>query len=135
MGVCDGCTMYGKPVDETPASGATAVQSPRRVYRQRDIYEKMDKVLVPNWAQVIEKARIDKGMTREQLGAAIGERTVTIANIENEELHPTDKMIKNLEKELNIQLMERVGKVETTGEGPKSKRTIGDFLQSDRDES
>ena len=135
MGVCDDCSMYGKPVDDPPVPGSMPVRSPQRVYRERDIYEKMDKVLIPNWAEVIEKARKNKGLTREELGAAIGERTVTIANIENEELHPTDKMIKNLEKELGITLMEKIGKPVATGGGPKSGITLGDFLQNDTDES
>jgi putative transcription factor len=136
MGVCEGCQRYGKPVDERPApQGEQPVHSPRRIYREKDIYEKMDRVLISNWAQAIEKAREKKGMTREELGAAIGERTVTIANIENEELHPTDKMIKNLEKELDITLMEKLGKPVTTGGGPKKGITLGDFFQNDAEES
>lgn len=133
MDVCEGCTSYGKPVTEAPTEEKPGpVQLPQRSYRERDIFENIDHVLIPDWAKAIREAREKKGMTREELGAAIGERTVTVANIENKELHPTDKMVAKLEKELDITLMEKITTPATRGrESGTGGITLGDIIKHD----
>ena len=73
----------------------------------------MEKELVSNWNHLIEQARKKKGLTREELGFKIGERTVTIAKLENGDLRPSDQTIAKLEKELGISLMEEIKTVPT----------------------
>jgi len=93
----------------------------------------MVKELVTNWNHLIEAARKKKGMTREQLGFKIGERTVTIAKIENGDLRPSDQMIAKLEKELGISLLEEVKEAPTTQQTrTPTKFTLGDFIKTDK---
>jgi putative transcription factor len=103
--------------------------------KERDIYKEkaMEKELVPHWHHLIEQARKNKGLTREELGFRIGERTVTIAKIENGNLRPSDQMITKLEKELGIKLMEEI---KTTPTGPQTRAqsgfTLGDFIKTEK---
>jgi putative transcription factor len=127
MEVCEGCTAYGKILTE-PAPKKKPVKTAPRVYREKDIFEKMDKVLVPNWAKIIRDTREKIGMTREQLGAAIGQRTITIAHLENGELHPTDEMAKKIERHLDITLLEKISGTSQDTATTKGVRTIGDFI-------
>ena len=80
---------------------------------------------------LIKKARKKKGLTREDLGFKIGERTVTISKIENGDLRPSDKMIAKLEKELGISLLEEVKKV-TTDHHINTSLTLGDFIRKEK---
>jgi len=91
----------------------------------------MEKELISNWSEVIKKARKKKGLSREDLGFKIGERTVTISKIENGNLRPPDKMIAKLEKELGISLLEEVKKV-STDHHVRTGMTLGDFIKTEK---
>ena len=93
----------------------------------------MNKELVSNWNTLIKSAREKKGLTREQLGFKIGERTVTISKIENGDLRPSDKVIEKLEKELNIKLIEEVADMPASLTSNKSSGTLtlGDFIKKE----
>ena len=93
----------------------------------------MDKELIDGWNDLIKKARKKKGLSREKLGFNIGERTITIAKIENGDLRPSDKVISKLEKELDITLIEEVKKINNVSTGSRSDSlTLGDFLNTDK---
>jgi putative transcription factor len=136
MILCPSCMKHGKGI--THPGGTTGriqqslIRRQRRI-RQKDVYEKMDKEIIDEWGTVIKEAREKKGLTREQLGFSIGERTVTISKIENDELRPSDKVAKKLEKALDINLFEEVKKVtpsksiSTHGSG----LTLGDFFKEE----
>ena len=67
----------------------------------------------------------------KELGFKIGERTVTIAKIENGDLRPSDKIVAKLEKELGINLIEVVSSGPSISTGSHSGRglTLGDFIK------
>ena len=58
---------------------------------------------------------------------------VTIGKIENGDLRPSDKIVKKLEKELNIVLVEDVKSVSNVSMGSQSGRglTLGDFIKKE----
>jgi len=134
MMLCQDCIKYGEGVKEVPTTSPkvqrAVVQRPKKP-GAKDIYKDMDKELVSNWPQVIKEARKKKGLTREQLGFRIGERTVTISKIENGDLRPSDKMISKLEKELEISLLEEVKDV-SLGQFSHSRLTLGDFIRTEK---
>lgn len=134
MEVCEGCAAYGKILTE-PIKKNTPIKTAPRRYKERDIFEGMDTILVPNWAERIKNTREKKGLTREQLGAAIGQRTVTIAHLENGELHPTDEMARKIERELDIILLEKISSTRQTTNNTKGmERTIGDLLNHENNQ-
>jgi len=143
MYVCPDCIKYaegGVQHEEPVSQGTYRALQPHRppTYKPRqappkDIYKTMNKELVSNWNHLIETSRKKKGLTREELGFKIGERTVTIAKLENGDLRPSDQMITKLEKELGIALLEEV-KETTTIQQTRSqmKYTLGDFIKPDK---
>ena len=143
MFVCPDCMKYAEGyVQQEPLKTSSVLQPPRVFIKkpkkmERDIYKEkgMERELVTNWNHLIEQGRKKKGLTREELGFKIGERTVTIAKLENGDLRPSDQTITKLEKELGIQLMEEIKSV-STGAGSQTRTqggfTLGDFIKTDK---
>lgn len=136
MMLCPGCMKYGIGIKTDPESSSVSAQKPilQRIKKQpavKDVYKDMDKELVSGWNDLIKNARKKKGLSREELGFKIGERTVTISKIENGDLRPSDKMVKKLEKELGISLIEEVSSVSSISAGSRSGGglTLGDFIK------
>ena len=134
MMLCPSCMRHGHGVqevrDNTVQVQRSLIRRSRRI-GQKDVYEGMNRELVNDWGEIIKKARENKGMTREQLGFKIGERTVTISKIENGELRPSDKVAQKLEKELSISLFEEVKAVPTSSSNQAGSQgyTLGDFIK------
>ena len=136
MMLCPGCMKYGqgiKPTVETSASVRKPILERSKRPKAKDVYKDMSKELVSGWNDLIKNARKKKGLSREELGFRIGERTVTIAKIENGDLRPSDKMVKKLEKELGITLVEEVTSVSSVSTGSRSgsRLTLGDFIKKE----
>jgi putative transcription factor len=141
MFVCPDCIKYAEGVvQQEPVRTSSPPKPPRLPIKktqniERDIYKDkaMGKELVTNWNHLIEQARKKKGLTREELGFKIGERTVTIAKLENGDLRPSDQTITKLEKELGIQLMEEVKDISAGSQkGAQAAFTLGDFIKTDK---
>jgi putative transcription factor len=138
MMLCPSCMRHGTGV-KTYTDSPTASQTPilERIKRPKikDVYKDMDKELVSGWNKIVINARQKKGLSREELGFKIGERTVTIAKIENGDLRPSDKIIEKLEKELDIILFEPVRSVSASSPGSYSGKglTLGDFIKKEED--
>jgi putative transcription factor len=136
MMVCPDCLRHGESVVEVTQvpvkpQEKTVTFRTRGAY-EKDIYKGMDKELVSDWPVVIREARKKKGLSREELGFRIGERTVIIAKLENGDLRPSDKMIEKLEKELGISLLESVREAPSLGSRSSgSGLTLGDFVKQD----
>jgi len=135
MMLCPDCLKHGTEVKEEykpssvniPTSFLGRIRKPA----EKDVYKDMNKELVTGWNDIIKKAREKKGLTREELGFKIGERTVTIGKIENGDLRPSDTVIVKLEKELGITLVEEVKSVSNISAGSRSGGgfTLGDFIK------
>ena len=141
MFVCPDCIKYAESmVQQEPTKTIPPFQPQHFIAKkslniERDIYKdkEMQKELVTNWNLLIEQARKKKGLTREELGFRIGERTVTIAKLENGDLRPSDQTIAKLEKELGIQLLEEIKNV-PTGSQTRTQGgfTLGDFIKTEK---
>ena len=135
MMLCPKCIQYGEGVKEIQGSPERVHQSlmkRTKKFKEKDVYEKMNIELISDWNTVIQNARRQKGLTREQLGFNIGEPTGSISKIEKGELRPSDKVAKKLEKELDITLFEEVKKVAPTKTSSKSQGlTLGDFIKKE----
>ncbi|MEA3458580.1 MAG: multiprotein bridging factor aMBF1 [Candidatus Thermoplasmatota archaeon] len=136
MMLCPSCMKHGRSVKEATVATTNNIQRSilTRIRRpkEKDVYEGMDRELVSNWGDLIRAARKRKGLSREQLGFNIGERTITIAKIENGDLRPPDKIAKKLEKNLSISLFEEVKKISTSSDGSHpGSLTLGDFIKTE----
>ena len=133
MMLCSDCLRHGKVVDVVakPITSTRPILQRIKRPKEKDVYKGMNKELVPNWNKLIKSSREKKGLSREELGFKIGERTVTISKIENGDLRPSDKVAEKLEKELGINLFEEVGGT-PSGFGVSQNRnglTLGDFIK------
>ncbi len=146
MFVCPDCIKYAEGgIQQEPVKTISPPHPQRFIVKktqrtERDIYKErsMEKDLVSDWNHLIEQARKKKGLSREELGFRIGERTVTIAKLENGDLRPSDQTIAKLEKELGIQLMEEIKSVSTeTGSQTRAQGgfTLGDFIKTDKQDA
>jgi putative transcription factor len=133
MMLCPDCMRHGKGIDVAPKPVTSSRPILERIKRpkEKDVYKDMNKELVSNWNTLIKNAREKKGLSREELGFRIGERTVTISKIENGDLRPSDKVAEKLEKELDINLFEEVGGAPAGFGGSHSSDglTLGDFIK------
>ena len=136
MLLCPDCMRHGQGVTEVakPSVGVQKSLLARiKKPKVKDVYVEMNKELVSGWNDLIKRARIKKGLSREELGFRIGERTVTVAKIENGDLRPSDKMVEKLEKELGITLVEEVRRLPASSSGTgSSSLTLGDFLKTEK---
>ncbi len=136
MLLCPNCMKYGKSVS-IASSQTNNVKKPilERIHqpKEKDVYKDMTKELVPNYNILIKDGREKKGLSREELGFRIGERTVTISKIENGDLKPSDKIAQKLEKELKIKLFEEITStpsyVTKVFSKPSGSRKLGDFIK------
>jgi putative transcription factor len=96
------------------------------------------KVLVPDFGARIHKAREAKGLTHEQLGNKVSARVPELKHMESGKLRPGDDLVKKLEKELAITLLEAVEGPAPVVSGANKKGaggalTIGDLLKDAMD--
>ncbi len=125
MRVCSACALYGKVLPEERKPKPVSIKAKGKYYG-KDVFEKMGKELVPDWGKKIKKAREKKGISREELGALVGEKTTAIAKIENQELRPSDEKAKKLEKLLDIVLFQEVESA-VMKKRERTSLTIGDI--------
>ena len=134
MMLCPNCMRHGKGVkDVAPIDVQKSILGRIRRPREKDVYVEMDRELIDGWNDLIRKARKKMGLSREELGFNIGERTVTISKIENGDLRPSDEIVGKLEKKLGIILIEKIEKTQTTPSGSRSDSslTLGDFIKTE----
>lgn len=140
LDVCPNCSKFGDEYRGSRPKGSAPTASPqvieqrlqRREQRMKpkDIYRgKEDVELVDDYGGVIRKARMDKGMDLEEFAASIFEKKGILAKIESNDLVPDDKMVKKLEKALDIKLTETVSAGNSIGGGQSSKMTLSDFIK------
>ncbi len=129
LDVCGKCAHYGKPQDKwtpvsrkmTPTERVIVTHRPKR-----DVFDRLEDEIVPDYAQVIKKARESQGLTIEELASKMMEKATLIRKIEREELIPEDTVRKKLEATLNIKLTEKVSSQDQRGGGFIRGTTLGD---------
>ena len=129
LDVCGNCARYGKPADKwtpvsrkiSPTERVIVTHKPRR-----DVFDKLQDEIVPDYALVIKKARESQGLTIEELASKMMEKAALIRKIEREELIPEDTVRKKLETALNIKLTEKFSSQDQRGGGFISGTTLGD---------
>ncbi|NIS13517.1 MAG: TIGR00270 family protein [Thermoplasmata archaeon] len=144
--VCNECARFGEdapgpaPKAEPAASGPAAVAEPPPAPafvhhgRKKDALSRGEMELADDFNRRIIVGRRKKDLTQEELARRINEKKSVISRLETGEMRPSDRLIKVLEKELDIKLMERMEyQVE-----PAKKRvasggvTLGDLIKMEK---
>jgi putative transcription factor len=127
------------PKDEPVASGPAAVSAPPpRTFvhhgRKKDVLSRSEMELADDYNRRIIQGRRKKDLTQEELAKRINEKKSVISRLETGEMRPSDRLVKKLEKELDVRLMERVEyQVETTKKRAASGGvTLGDLIRMEK---
>ena len=140
LNVCPNCAKFGDdyraPQTRGGAAGPSAQVIEQRLQKReqrmqtRDVYRGTETVeLIDDYGGAIRKARMAKGMDLDQFAASILEKKGILAKIEANDLIPDDKMVKKLEKALDIKLTETVSSGGRIGGGQSTKMSLGDFIK------
>jgi len=138
MEVCSDCARFGDEVAKKEARNAVthpvvrqriARISNRPVYKDVFATEDTGEMLVADYAARITAARNSKGLTKKELAMKINEKLSVVHALERGELHPDDKLVRKLEKELGISLREKIPEVKVEKSAYSQGMTLGDFLR------
>ena len=139
MTVCGRCAKFSdkewdprKPMAQPRRRSAAARTQPRR---RTDIEIAESTELVENYGSLIRRTRQRKGLTVEDFAKKLSEKESVIKKLEKEQLNPTMALIRKVERELGVTLIEEAevgtGTVLTRPIGP---RTLGDMIKLKPDE-
>jgi putative transcription factor len=110
MVVCGRCSRLGRPVREAiPAQipGRGPSETTMHVYRKAATVVPDDElVLREDYAAVLRKARESSGLTQEQLGMKLNEKSSVVGKLESGKLKPSVALAKKLEHLMKIRLFE-----------------------------
>jgi len=102
--------------------------------RPKDVLEASEREeLVEDYGTRIRDARSKKGMTQKDLAMKINERLTVLSKIETGDMHPDDKIVGKLEKELGIRLKEKVVEAQFTSGTGSSTLTLADLIKMQKD--
>jgi putative transcription factor len=133
--VCAKCARYGKTPDGwAPSSRKVSPVAPTPIIKKpkRSFFKDMDEDIISDYSQVIREAREAKGLTIEELGLNIKEKSSLIRKIERSEIMPEDSMRKKLEYALGIKLTERTSIDDMEHGSVLQGTTLGDIVKIKR---
>jgi putative transcription factor len=133
MIVCSRCSFFGsgnwdprKPQSRSRKINTSVPRS--RPRSDIDVAEQME--LIDKYGTLIKKARQKKGMTIEDFAKKINEKESVIKKMEKSQMNPPTILIRKIERELGIKLMEAStisnAKIITR---PTGRRTLGDIIK------
>ncbi|MDR0334710.1 MAG: multiprotein bridging factor aMBF1 [Methanomassiliicoccaceae archaeon] len=146
LNVCQNCMRFGeeykaqqaagsgKAKANAPAPSAAVIeerlQKREKRMQTKDVYANTQSVeLVDDYGRVIKDARLAAGMDLEQFAASIFEKKGILAKVEANDLVPDEKLMKKIEKALNIKLTEVVQSSVGTNKTPGTKMTLENFIK------
>lgn len=115
--VCKQCSKRGKPSKpqqeiprKPPMRPLRPMQSmrPKRIEKHDNITFDDSAILINNFSEVIRNSRTAKGLTHEQLGLLINERSSLLRKIESGSLKPDENLSRKLERFFRISLYTEV---------------------------
>jgi putative transcription factor len=140
--VCQNCVRFGeeyrsqggKTAAGAPAPSASVIEErlQRREKRMqtKDVYATTQSIeIVDDYGGVIRDARKAAGMDVEQFAASINEKKGVIAKIESNDLVPDEKIMRKIEKALNIKLTEAVQSGPAQNRPQGTKMTLENFIK------
>jgi len=133
LSVCSGCSKYGTVKKKSYGHGTRTFSSGTNRKSFSKQQNKPEFRIVRNYSQLIRKAREQKCMTQEEFANSLNEKESILAKWESGTLRPRLNIARQLERLLNLVLVEKdvVGSVEIDKKkkGPSDELTLGDFIK------
>jgi len=117
--VCENCLKYGIKIEEISLVKKTP--APKKL--------KQEHVLKTQYGKLIANARTKKGLERKKFSKQINEKESVVRRIENQEIRPDNKLMKKIEKFLEIKLTELPKEKKLERKSKKIDLTIGDVVE------
>jgi|ACXJ01.1.fsa_nt_gi putative transcription factor len=118
---CGACAKFGRPVG-SPAAAPGPRQGPDREALherlgqargrglERDLFAELpDRELDPEWSRTIRQTRERLGLTQEQFGQRINEKTSVVHKLESGAFTPPDALVRKIERTFKVRLTARPG--------------------------
>lgn len=114
LDVCDRCARFGTPVDTKPVSdkGVTALRRATGSRKTSGGTSNLEYDVVDGYGALIRSARERLGLTQEDLGKKVSEKSSTVHRLESESLAPSIALARKLERYLKVKLLEKEGSEE-----------------------
>ena len=141
--VCSRCASLGQPIRKTKSSDSTSAplttisstrrrnrppSSPHRFSRSRR--PRRELVPVENFSQLIRTARVEQGMSQQDVAQRINERASVIGKLESGKMSvATIKLARKLERLFKLTLLEAVEPLDLSPSSESSKATLGDVVE------
>ena len=135
MAVCDGCAKFGAIQKEPPKPKfQNKKRKSNKTIKRATRSEEPSEELIENYNETIRKVRESKNWTREQLGQKINEKVSVINRIESGKMIPDTKLVKKLEKTLDIELLEKIDSIDLNQfkNNSSSGQTLGSVVKIKR---
>lgn len=137
LSVCNECAKFGEEVSAPvvrrttmPPVIAQRLEARKRRMTPKDVYERPGGLeLAEDFPRRIRTAREARGWKQSDLGAKINEKASVIAKLESGTMTPGDGLVRKLERELGIKLMERVEPVALRKPAAGAALTLGDLMK------
>ena len=123
MTVCPKCQGHGSFVASVRPPAAIRKRTPEKSEQAPEID------VIDNYAEVIQKARIGKGLGPKDLANRISEKESVIKHVEQGKLEPTEKLARKLEKFLGVSLLQLVKRESIETRNNDAKLTLGDIVK------
>jgi len=136
--VCARCEKYATSEAAKTESGhivmpsvAQRLETRQKRYREKDVFVSgEEKELALDYSERVRLGRNRKGLSQDELAKRINEKKSVIVKVESGDMRPSDKLVKKLEKELEMSLRETM---QAEAAGPKTAysqgMTLGDFVK------
>ena len=137
LAVCNDCARFGQEVSapvvrrgSLPPVIAQRLEARQRRQTPRDVYANPAvEELAEDFPMRIREARELRGWKQADLGAKINEKASVIAKLESGAMTPGDSLVKKLERELGIKLMEKLEPVVVKKAQTAGGITLGDLVK------
>jgi putative transcription factor len=137
LAVCNDCARFGQEIStpvvrrgSLPPVIAQRLEARQRRQTPRDVYANPAvQELAEDFPMRIREARETRGWKQADLGAKINEKASVIAKLESGAMTPGDSLVKKLERELGIKLMEKLEPVVVKKAQAGGGITLGDLVK------
>ena len=119
--VCGACAKFGRPVGSPVATGGPSQGPDREALRERlgkaqgrglerDLFAELpERELDPDWSRTVRQTRERLGLTQEQFGQRINEKTSVVHKLESGAITPPDALVRKIERTFKVRLTARPG--------------------------
>lgn len=124
MNVCNACAKYGKLVYVPPSAS--------QMKRKKEVVEavEIEFRIVNDFSNIIRRSREKLGLTQEEFAKKLNQKLSLMRALENKEQIPSIKLAENLEKQLDVVLIEEAPSERINIERGNSKEvTLGDMIK------